>query len=484
MNAIFRSIIAMVMAFSVVACNKDNTPNGDEQNSGDVFVSFGVNIPAASSLRAETEVGTEAENKISKVLVVLYNATTNDVDYNFSFDIKYSGKSGENFAGNDISNATSATSSRFVTVAQMVKKQDYKIAVFLNPTARIIEATQKGRRATELDAVLGKDDLLHNDGHIQMTNEQGLVSISSSALKPSVTEAEAAPVRVTVDRVVAKVVVNGEGVVAKTAGDAVSDLEWTLDVTNKKSFLMRKFAPLGGTLTMEAQGDNSDRAMRYATDPNFDGNYDTMSSTDLAAEFDYITVPTSLVTANATTAMYVLENTMAKEKQYTVATTQVFLKLVYTPSGLQKGKTWVLYRGKKMHLDDFNTKIQEAKNPGATDASLDMPTGFIDEMKTKSAYPDEALKEPHLSIFKDGVCHYRIPIRHFGDNVSPDKMSYGRYGLVRNNVYTVNIKSVSIPGEPKNTPPDPNTPDDKKDTYISFNISVNYWYIRTQNISL
>lgn len=306
MNAIFRSIIAMVMAFSVVACNKDNTPNGDEQNSGDVFVSFGVNIPAASSLRAETEVGTEAENKISKVLVVLYNATTNDVDYNFSFDIKYSGKSGENFVGNDISNATSATSGRFVTVAQMVKKQDYKIAVFLNPTARIVEATQKGRRATELDAVLGKDDLLHNDGHIQMTNEQGLVSISSSALKPSVAEAEAAPVRVTVDRVVAKVVVNGEGVVAKTAGDAVSDLEWTLDVTNKKSFLMRKFAPLGGTLTMEAQGDNSDRAMRYATDPNFDGNYDTMSSTDLAAEFDYITVPTSLVTANATTTMYSL----------------------------------------------------------------------------------------------------------------------------------------------------------------------------------
>lgn len=484
MNTIFRSIIAVAMAFSVIACNKDNTPKGDEQKNGDAFISFGVNIPASSSLRVETEVGTESENKISKALVVLYNTTTNDVDYHFSLDVKYSGKSNETFTGSEVSKATAATSSRFVTVAQVVKKQDYKVAVFLNPTTRIIEATQKGRRMAELDAVFGQNDLLHNDGLIQMTNEQGLVSVASTALRPSATEAEATPVRVTVDRVVAKVVVSGENVVAKTAGDAVSDLEWTLDVTNKKSFLMRKFAPLGGTLTMEAQGDNSDRAMRYATDPNFDGNYDTMSATELAAEFDYITAPASLVTANSTTAKYVLENTMAKDKQYTVATTQVFLKLVYTPNGLQKGKTWVLYRGKKMHLEEFNQKIESAKEPSATDASLNMPTGFVDEMKTKDAYPDESLKEAHLSIYKDGICYYRIPIRHFGDNVSPDKMAYGRYGLVRNNVYKVNIKSVSIPGEPKNTPPDPNTPDDKKDTYISFNISVNYWYIRTQNISL
>lgn len=64
-----------------------------------------------------------------------------------------------------------------------------------------------------------------------------------------------------------------------------------------------------------------------------------------------------------------------------------------------------------------------------------------------------------ISFYKNGINYYSIPIRHFEDAESSEFMGYGRYGVVRNNVYGVTIEGFYGPGYP--LIPDPEGPDDK-----------------------
>ena len=88
--------------------------------------------------------------------------------------------------------------------------------------------------------------------------------------------------------------------------------------------------------------------------------------------------------------------------------------------------------------------------------------------------------------YKDGVCYYQSNlIRHFNDDQSSAVMGYGRYGVVRNNIYKINITKISQPGEPT-VVPDKDNPgkDDPSKVYVSFDVTINPWIVRTQDISL
>ncbi|MCD8166005.1 MAG: Mfa1 fimbrilin C-terminal domain-containing protein, partial [Bacteroides sp.] len=61
-----------------------------------------------------------------------------------------------------------------------------------------------------------------------------------------------------------------------------------------------------------------------------------------------------------------------------------------------------------------------------------------------------------------------------------DKGGYGRYGVVRNNYYCINLLKITGPGSVDI--PDPEGPDDKEDGYLSTDIQVQDWYIRDQDV--
>ena len=72
-------------------------------------------------------------------------------------------------------------------------------------------------------------------------------------------------------------------------------------------------------------------------------------------------------------------------------------------------------------------------------------------------------------------------------------MALGRYGVVRNNWYRLELQSVSGPGTPwipdpsdpdPTNPTPPGTDDDEADAYISVKITINPWTYWTQGVDL
>lgn len=100
-----------------------------------------------------------------------------------------------------------------------------------------------------------------------------------------------------------------------------------------------------------------------------------------------------------------------------------------------------------------------------------------------------------IKFYKDGVMfYYTSVIKHFGDNPTEftgdvnnpeydEAKHLGRYGVVRNNWYEINIKSVSGPGEP-DIPIIPVDPVDKEKSFINAEINILSWAKRTQDVDL
>lgn len=104
----------------------------------------------------------------------------------------------------------------------------------------------------------------------------------------------------------------------------------------------------------------------------------------------------------------------------------------------------------------------------------------------------------NIKFYKGGVMYYYTTlIAHFGDTETPlgedvidNSSNYtpakhlGRWGVLRNNWYELNIQSVSGPGEPTIPEiPDEEAPD-KTQSYINCEINVLSWTTRQQNVGL
>lgn len=97
-----------------------------------------------------------------------------------------------------------------------------------------------------------------------------------------------------------------------------------------------------------------------------------------------------------------------------------------------------------------------------------------------------------IKYYKGGISYYYddIYVRHFNDSETPwnDGEEYGiqhlgRYGVVRNNWYEVNVNSISGPGEPSIDQPDEEDNDDAEG-YINCQINVLSWAKRSQSVDL
>lgn len=133
------------------------------------------------------------------------------------------------------------------------------------------------------------------------------------------------------------------------------------------------------------------------------------------------------------------------------------------------------------------TGLKEVFNVKASDSSKDLTDGQANAI-LKQYNP--------INFYKDGVTfYYTSLIKHFGDTYTPatnindaandynDNDHLGRYGVVRNNWYELNIKSVSGPGEPE-IPEIPEEPGDKEHSYINVDINILSWAKRQQNVDL
>lgn len=110
-----------------------------------------------------------------------------------------------------------------------------------------------------------------------------------------------------------------------------------------------------------------------------------------------------------------------------------------------------------------------------------------------------------ISYFKNGEGYYAVLIKHFGDKLTPwntweegtdkpeegtaypaanaDKNYLGRYGVLRNNWYELNVSAIKRIGTPVIPTPNDNT-DDELDSYINVKINVLSWAVRKQDVTL
>jgi len=511
---------------------------------GDAFLSLqvlgglDVMLPTKATTPGDTD-----ENSVENAMWVLYDPVSLQVKYQFPIEATSTGASGATFSGNGVS--SSADRGEFITKAKQVVDQEYKLLVILNYTEDMKKATVEGKYYNAFEDVktttvaeLSKTGSGGALKSIAMTNASGLVNVKKSHLYTSAADAEnkdnAKPL-VQVDRILAKVTMAIATIDASELypnGGRLADAKWKLDITNKKTFWVRRQTYLAPVLSGAANNTNQStwkhetdggeykvRENFYAEDPNWDfisldrkeaeggaaGNRD-----DLKAEFDFEPTGTlpdfSGANELSTTATrnYVLENTMNAAEQWEDVTTRILIRGNFVPAGY-KGKTFAenesyyLYGGSAFSFDQIKTWYNDMDNDNKEHPWPTAPAGLKDMIvKAVDAGrfgPKNAIVEwtasgsfEGLSYYKNGISYYSALIRHFDDKLSSNEgaavgvMNFGRYGVVRNNVYQVTLTKITGPGTP--TIPDPEGPDDKDKKYLSTEIEVLPWVIREQNINI
>lgn len=197
--------------------------------------------------------------------------------------------------------------------------------------------------------------------------------------------------------------------------------------------------------------------------------------------------------------VYSLANAKTKVgNQFLAENTESFLKTTYFPSVTEAGKIKVsdVEFSDKAGAVTF-TKLVLTFTPTATGGT----TSTYDV--TDAAVLTALANNIKVVEYKDGYSYYNILIKHFGDELTPwnpstktSGISYptpneanwlGRYGVLRNNWYDLDITGVSRLGaatpeelDVKNDP----TPDDNLKSYISVKINVLSWAKRTQGAIL
>lgn len=272
-----------------------------------------------------------------------------------------------------------------------------------------------------------------------------------------------------------------------------------------------------------------------------DNNYATGSFN--VSKFDYLALDatTGALPADFTTMgvdKYCLENTMDAAEQKMAQTTSAVVSAVYTPAGYTAGKSWFRLLGtsyealadlqavyatakaavtagsasplqtqQKTLCDEFYVRIAAmATAQGKTWNASDFASLDIDEMDAvvnggeaskPAVVPDpidpvnnpDIVQDLGVEYFKEGTCYYSILIRH--DDAVTGTMELGKYGVVRNNWYTLTINTVKQPGtpwipDPTNPidPTDPGEDNDEAEAFLAVGITVNAWTTWSQGVDL
>lgn len=273
----------------------------------------------------------------------------------------------------------------------------------------------------------------------------------------------------------------------------------------------------------------------WGTDPNY-------KETNLSAEtpeskkarednFNYIKKEN--LTAKPTDPLYCLENTFNVANMLQEQTTRVVFKGTYTPKSITPDENGTFYKiGKNVALwnsADLEKHIKAAVTKVVADASVAGATTTItlkgsdndltaagnrmlkaSNITVTKATGDVVTLQPEdvtainnklglsegygISTYEKGESYYIARIKHFGDALTPwnpgeayngDNLKYlGRYGMLRNNWYELNVQSVSGPGYPDVPDVKPNTPDDEIDKYIKVSVKILSWAKRSQSVDL
>lgn len=605
----FFPMALMAIAMGLNACSSDdpvvNTGGGKAPFADGGYVKMAINMPSAPSSRAANDDfvnsdGLAKEYEVKNATLILFEGDDdeNNAVFHSAYDLPVS--------------MTKDGDTQITSTTKIVKKVENSVPntqlyayVVLNDNGLLDVANSKinvpsSATATTLvgmkfsdfknTVVSGGADKFKNDGFLMdnapLLNKTSststitsLVNISGKVYR-SKAEAEAKPAtEIFVERALAKVTVADKtGTTKKLQGDGVKTITgptsavspdvnytiegWTLDVTNKSSYLGRNFNSAWKDITESESTTATPRFVGtsplrtttdlfrtyWAEDPNYGGASYTFSS----GAFNYLgNGDGNLVNQklDESTPLYCMENTFDVANQRVQQTTRAIVKvkigtagtfytfngdnsMLYDKTNMEKRvldaiKSSTAVMGKMSTSTQTVTKIEDAdikdlklgwvKTGEGTSTTLENECDgdgkiYVLSFSVKKAdgtwipidnntFTDKTLVDVlqlrEIMMYKEGYAYYPVLIKHFGDDLTPwnkttasfdnpygDPVSnkyLGRYGVVRNNWYNIDIKSINnvgsavVPNASKNA-----SFDDKPENYISVRINVLSWAKRNQ----
>lgn len=483
-------VLIVMQCLLTTSCMEEETDSHEREKvfvGDEAYMSMAVNLgESIIGTRSGDVVGSVDELKIHSVRIVLYDGDAGisddrnrEVEYTFEYDITSDSwtpgatpdpanwvNGANTTAGGLSSDGTFISPSgqhlyeqvagkyQFVTFAQRIKPKDYKMLVILNgaPTSAqtsspIYEATGIGKyfsqfERSQLLTVNSKTGTLSfTKNGLVMTNHQGLYSVNKNDLGRTSAEANTNPVSVAVDRLVSKVSVLHADEFMNNLPPGLTLGSWSLDMTNKETYLMRQM-PAGEVI--QTQGQTPSMAGLYAVDPN----YSLLTGPSIDAAFNRISdnghISSSKITSNYGEWEYTLENTMegAGNKDQM---TRLIVGYTYSPPELPQGVSYYVYRNKiiqQADLDKYKIAPDDSQIPSYLIGIRETLAGIDDSKFNLNGTGADYYEIDGLRFCPQGQLFYIIPIRHFDVTLG----SFGYYGVVRNNMYQITIKSINPPG--------------------------------------
>ena len=519
-----KSFLTLFVGLAMAACSNDEEMATGGQDllpidGREAYMSVVVDMPKSTGTRAPGENhGTADEQNVNEVLLALFDASDVCLETKTLASAEYILNAGGNPAAGT-GNAFKVPSTTAKVLAVVNPSDKFKAACVASASWSVIN----GAVEQALEEVIGAaknnfmminagDNANPANGALVTANVKVVDGTLIADATAAIAAAEADRSLIHVDRVVAKVSLGiNPGGVTVPAGVNCTFGNWALNVTNKSMFPYAEIVmPAGGSAGAD-----------YRIDPNYELAGFNVSQFNYLKVADDGTLPADF--SAMTDSKYCLENTMAADAQTQAQTTAAVASAVYTPNSFTAGDSWfrllgvtyktladlqAVYNAAKAVTspdalqtqiitlcDQFYARMSAAataqgKTVGADFAAITLAE--LDAIANGGEYskPDATAGETvGVEYFQKGVCYYNILIRH--DDAITATMALGKYGVVRNNWYTLTINSVKQPGTPwipdTTDPTDPEKPgenDDDAEAYLSVSITVNPWTTWSQGVDL
>lgn len=491
-----------VIAAMTASCSSNEDlgtagPGTGTNEAGVGYATFTINLPSVSGTRAadaggaEVNPGTEDEYKVSDATALIfqkYGADEGSYKFVESVNLPVTG------AWEDAEEGVTKSKKLVAKLTNVDTKNQYYVLVLLNnnKTGGVkVDLPSVGDSYNEWNSKIltPKVDDLAASGDFYMANAPlnkagsvtTLVTIDQDNIYPTQKAAEdgTAAADVYVERGVAKMTVADPGTI--TVKDKATSTEtqsqvtfsnWTLDITNKKTFAVHNIDGLSLSknfpdIWTTARFTGANKRVYWGKDPNYDlevlKKADKDSDTKRTDEFNSITATSEInkdfINVTSTNPVYCLENTFNLANMYQGQTTRVIFKATYTPkddkgnSLADEGGTFYTIGNMKTILKE--TDLETAVNAAATSAlsgctvdytrfkteegshvitladikdadgkplvagtdySGKTGTVIVDEINTKlglkAGRPEEMVG---INTYLKGVTYYIARVKHFGD---------------------------------------------------------------------
>lgn len=531
-------LLSTLAVFIFAGCSSEdaregNIPGGELDGKAYLSLSLQSHTATSRAANVEEKPGSSGESKAGAVKVLLFDEDDVCLDV-ADFDGLTVGNSGGESGGTGTPEAVASD-------AKLVPEKTKKVFVVINPytdgskgwnlTADAVKGKPWSAINTDIEAAIA--NIAANDNFMMASAGKGagiegaLMGVTvhkpdgytQDKIDAAKKEAKDHPAEISVDRLSAKVeLAVKDPFSTKPDGAKFTFGGWELSVTNKSVKLYSELITY----------DNATTGAVYRRDKNYllteqpDVTSESTMEANMDASFNYlknidnINEDIPAVAQADKASLYCLENTMDAKAQQLGFTTKVVVKAQYTPNSLTEKSSYFSWKGNYYTLDQLKTEYlnhsdgsglkvdlpiflkkagimtqeqfdgdQDTKNTvvtslseGATATQLNAKTGIIGRFCA-------------VRYYHESVCYYDVLIRH--DQNVIEKMALGRYGVVRNNWYHLELRSVSGPGTPwipdpsdpdPTNPTPPGTDDDESDAYLSVKITINPWTYWTQGVDL